>query len=166
MLLLRSDSLSLGKTRTIRITEGKRIYELILRVLARERIRLNGESLPTLRLAVRYRALDGSVSSEEDGIRSTTLWVSDDEEHTILRVEAESPLGLFFGERSVRARRPRPLEIPCGQPIEPPSGFVRLRPPHKTPTLRTFRMNGWQAAAAHAGPKSMPEENGPRWAFC
>lgn len=100
MLLLRSDNLAPGRTRTIRITEGKRIYELILRVLAREKIRLNGESFPALKLSVRYRALDGSVSSEEDGIQSTTLWVSDNDGHEILRVEAQSPLGLFFGERA------------------------------------------------------------------
>jgi hypothetical protein len=100
MLLLRSDSLSLGKTRTIRITEGKRIYELILRVLARERIRLNGESLPTLRLAVRYRALDGSVSSEEDGIRSTP-----GERRPPPARGSESP-GPFFGSEAVKAPSP------------------------------------------------------------
>jgi len=98
MLMLRSDALSPGSSRKIRITEGKRIYELALRVLARERIRLNDESVPTLKISIRYEALDGS-SSEEDGIRSTTLWVSDDDGHALLRMEAESPLGLFFGER-------------------------------------------------------------------
>jgi len=99
MLLLRSHALSPGSSRKIRITEGKRIYELALRVLARERIRLNDESVPTLKISIRYQALDGSASSEEDGIRSTTLWVSDDDGHALLRMEAESPLGVFFGER-------------------------------------------------------------------
>ncbi len=99
MLLLRSDTLSPGSVRKIRITEGKRIYELILKVLAREKLRLNGDPVRAVKLSVRYRALDGSTSSEEDGIRSTTLWVSDDDEHALLRMEADSPLGVFFGER-------------------------------------------------------------------
>jgi hypothetical protein len=99
MLLLRSDTLAPGNLRRIRITEGKRIYELSLQVLSRERISLDGKTVPSLKLSIRYRAIDGSSSSEEDGIRGTTLWVSDDDGHAILRMEADSPLGVFFGER-------------------------------------------------------------------
>lgn len=99
MLRLRRDGLSPGTARTIRITEGKKIYELAVRALGRERIRLHGESVPTLKLSIHYRAVDGSSSSKDDGIRSTTLWVSDDPAHVLLRMEAESLLGTFFGER-------------------------------------------------------------------
>ena len=99
MLLLRRDGVSPGTTRTIRITEGKRVYELVVRGLGRERIRLDGKSVPTLKLSLHYRAIDGSSSSEDDGIRSTYLWVSDNPKHALLRMEAESPLGTFFGQR-------------------------------------------------------------------
>jgi hypothetical protein len=99
MLLVRREGLAPGKTRVIKVTEGKRIYEVTLRSLKRERISIRGRDFPALKIALDYRALDGSVSSADDGIKSTYLWVSDDPDHHVLRLEADSLLGVFFGER-------------------------------------------------------------------
>jgi hypothetical protein len=99
MLLLRSDSLAPGATRKVRVTEGKRIYDVVLRVLSRERIRIDGKEIAALKLSAGYSALDGSTSSVDDGIRRAFIWVSDDDRHQVLRVEAEAPVGIFFGER-------------------------------------------------------------------
>ena len=99
MLLVRREGLPPGKTRVIKVTEGKRIYEVTLRSLKRERIVAVGREVPALKIALDYRATDGSASSADEGITSTFLWVSDDPDHQILRLEADALLGTFFGER-------------------------------------------------------------------
>jgi hypothetical protein len=100
MLLVRSERLAPGQTRVIKVMEGKRIYEVTLRVLARERILLGEQRHRALKIAAGYRALDGSSSSAEDGLRDAYLWLSDDPAHTILRLEAEALLGVISGERA------------------------------------------------------------------
>lgn len=99
MLAVRREALAPSQTRVLKVTEGKRIYEVTLRILRRERIVVGGKFRRALKIAAGYRALDGSGSSAEDGLRDARLWVSDDPGHEILRLEVEALLGVITGER-------------------------------------------------------------------
>jgi hypothetical protein len=99
MLAVRREPLAPGQTRILRVMEGKRIYEVTLRVVGREKIVAGGKSRRALKIAADYRALDGSGSSADDGLRDARLWVSDDPAHELLRLEAEALLGVISGER-------------------------------------------------------------------
>ena len=99
MLVLRRKPLTPGDVEIIRVIEGKRIYEITLKSLARERILLGEKSIPAIKLAMTYRSEDRRRSSEVDGIRYTHLWVGETAAHPILRLEAQAFLGLISGER-------------------------------------------------------------------
>jgi hypothetical protein len=99
MLAVRREPLAPGQTRILKVMEGRRIYEMTLRVLGRERIMAGGKSRRTLKITMDFRALDGSGSSAEDGLRDARLWVSDDPAHEVLRLRVEALLGVISGER-------------------------------------------------------------------
>ncbi len=99
MLVLRQKPLKPGDVETIRVIEGKRIYELTLKSLAEERILVGKERVPAIKLAMTYRSEDGRRSSEADDIRYAHFWVGEEEAHPILRLEARVPLGVISGER-------------------------------------------------------------------
>lgn len=99
MLVLRQKPLKPGDVETIRVMEGKRIYEITLKSLARERILIGEERVPAIKLAMTYRSEDGRRSSGADGIRYTHIWVGEEAAHPILRLKTRVPLGVISGER-------------------------------------------------------------------
>ncbi|MFQ5457789.1 MAG: DUF3108 domain-containing protein [Myxococcota bacterium] len=99
MLVLRQKRLRPGDAEAIRVLEGKRVYEVTLTSLARERIAQGGRKLRAIKLALTYRSEDGRRSSDADGIRYTHLWVGDTAGHPLLRLKAGAFAGVISGER-------------------------------------------------------------------
>ena len=99
MLMIRRANLSPGRSHTIQVIEGKRIYEIDLTVLQREKIDVDGIEVRALKLSADYRAIDGSSSSANDGLKYMHIWVSDDAKHEILRIEVHTRVGVILGER-------------------------------------------------------------------
>lgn len=99
MLLLRQKPLEKGDVESVRVLEGKRVYVIRIKSLGKERVDVDGKVLRAVKLAASYRSEDGRRSSEDDGIRNAYIWVADEPTHALLRLEADAPLGVVFGER-------------------------------------------------------------------
>jgi Protein of unknown function (DUF3108) len=108
-LYIRSQPLKQGSVYRLVVYPGSNAYLATLTVLGREKVSLRAGSYNAIKLDLRLKRIGKNLELEPHRkFRRATIWVSDDAERLILRIEAHVFVGTVFAElQSVRFDNPK-----------------------------------------------------------
>jgi hypothetical protein len=99
MLYLRSQPLTQGSTYRLAIYPATNAYLATVAVLGREKISVRGGAFNAIKLDLRLKRIGDHLELQpHKKFRRATIWVSDDAERVILRIEAQIFVGTVFAE--------------------------------------------------------------------
>jgi Protein of unknown function (DUF3108) len=108
-LYMRSQPLKQGSVYRLVVYPGSNAYLATLTVLGREKASVRAGSYNAIKLDLRLKRIGKNLELEPHRkFRRATIWVSDDAERLILRIEAQVFVGTVFAElQSVRFDNPK-----------------------------------------------------------
>lgn len=78
------------------MTDGKRCKEVEIKVVARERIKVNGKKYDTLRLEPSLKEVGGVFEKSKNA--TMVIWVTDDHRHIPVKMKSKVAVGSFVAE--------------------------------------------------------------------
>jgi hypothetical protein len=99
VLLARSQPLNQGDRLTLAVFPGDWMYLARLKVERREKLRWRGEEKPAIRVALEIDRINKDYTlSPHKKFQHGTIWVSDDDQRMVLRIEVKVFIGHVFAE--------------------------------------------------------------------
>lgn len=93
---LRCQTFTVGETKQTQIVAGRHLYDVAVKVVGQERIKVEAGTFDALKLVPTFHEVGKPPDTSK--VREVALWISSDNRHLLLKVTSEAFVGHVYGE--------------------------------------------------------------------